>query len=109
MTELCRIVLNVNRRGLTDVHGPLEDKQLCREMLREAATVIERAPGYGFRPEWSGPGAYIIITYDETGRVDVGAPLPNKEFCGRMLEAGRAVVERYNDDAAPPGQLVVNG
>lgn len=97
MSELCRIILQVNRQGLTDVHGPLEDKGLCREILREAEKVIKAAPDYGFQPKVSGPGAHIIVTYDESGRVDVGAPLPNREFCARMIEAARAVIDRYGE------------
>lgn len=110
MAELCRLILNVNRAGLTDVIGPLHDKGLCREMLAAAEKVIGSAPAHGFQPNKSGPGSHMIITYDQSGRVDVGAPLPNREFCGRMIKAARTVLERYNDETAPAefGGTVVN-
>lgn len=109
MSEILRLTLNVNKRGLTDVYGPLDDKDLCRDMLRDAAIVIRQAPGFGFKSDWHGPGAYIVITLDSSGRVDVAAPLPNKTFCEDMLKAARAVVDMYNDaKAAPvPGQTEV--
>jgi hypothetical protein len=101
MSEICRIILEVNRAGLTDLHGPLDDKWLCREMLDHAAAVMAKAPDHAFQKRQSGAGSTIIITYDESGRVDVGAPLPNREFCALMLAAGHAVVDRYGEESAP--------
>jgi hypothetical protein len=110
MSEILRLTLNVNKRGLTDVYGPLEDKHLCRDMLRDAALVISRAAEFGFKSDWHGPGAYIVVTLDASGRVDVGAPLPNKTFCEHMLKAARIVIDMYDDAKAPllPGQTEVN-
>ena len=56
MTEINRLVLMVNKARLTDVFGPLEDKALCRSMLRDATRVLRDAPVHAFQPHVHGDG-----------------------------------------------------
>ena len=95
--EACRLVI-LHRDGVSDVAAPMQEKELCYDILNDAALVIARTENHLF----SATERRIIIMMNMSGRVDVGAPLPPRELCSIMLEQARDVIERYDDDAAPP-------
>ena len=93
--EVCRI--GIHRRSATvfDVGAPMQRKDLCYEMLFDAATVAAATEPQHFRAgleQWA-------IVMDMTGRVDISAPVP-LDYPLWLAEA-RNVIERYNDDSAP--------
>jgi len=100
-TEACRIVLLVNERGEVDVAAPMEHKQLCYDILKDAQVVLDQTHSRDFRSGWFGPTSRIVIVMNMAGRVDVGAPLPNRDYCEKMLERARKVIERFDDAEAP--------
>ena len=97
--EACQIVLLSREPGVVDVGAPMKYKQLCYDILKDAAAVIGRTPDLLFREEWT-VGARIVITMSMAGVVDVAAPLPNRELCEKMLRLGRVVIERYDEAEA---------
>ena len=99
--EACRIGILLRAPGVVDVGAPMKHKGLCYEILREARHVIHRTPAPVFNEQLVHPGASIIITMDMTGLVDVSAPLPQRDLCGRMLDLAKVVIERYDDAEAP--------
>lgn len=95
--EVCRIGIHWIAQGVVDVGAPMKYKDICYEMLRDAAIVIERSPPHVFA---LGVTAFSIVM-DMSGRVDVSAPLPPKPLALAWLKDARNVIERYNDDSAP--------
>jgi hypothetical protein len=75
----------------------MKHKDLCYEILRDAALVIDETPELAFRPGITTIG----LTMNMSGVVDVAAPLPPKHLALHMLRLAKAVIERFNDDAAP--------
>jgi hypothetical protein len=100
--EVCRIVILVRADGAVDVAAPMKEKALCYEILKSAKSVIERSPDQVFKNPWLGNGARIVIVMNMQGVVDVSAPLPNREFCYKMLRDAKLVIERFDDAEAPP-------
>lgn len=100
--EACKIVIFVNASNDVDVAAPMKHKELCYDILHDAKTVIEATPDNMFLPFVIGPGAKIVISMGMDGVVDVGAPLPNREFSLLLLTLARQVVERFDDAEAPP-------
>lgn len=97
MSEACRIVIHQIAPGQYDVGAPMKYKEVCYDMLRDAAVVIERQPSHVFNPNV----ITLIITMSMAGVVDVSAPLPPIGKCSEMLVKAKDLIERFNDDAAP--------
>ena len=91
--EACRIGIHWIAQGIVDVGAPMKHKQLCYDMLRDAAKVIERTPEHFFRLGI----VKMAIVMDMTGRVDVSAPLPLRPLALAWLKEAKKVIERYND------------
>lgn len=100
--EACKIVILVNENGGTDVGAPMKYKALCYDILDDAHIVVEHTDAQHFRGKWIGPGAKLTIVMGMDGRVDVGAPLPNREYCYKLIDEARQVIERFDDASAPP-------
>ncbi len=93
--EACRI--GIHRRSATafDVGAPMKYKDLCYDMLRDAAIVVRGTAPQHFRhglTQWA-------IVMDMTGRVDIAAPVPVDAQL--WLDEARKVIERYDDAEAP--------
>lgn len=99
--EACRIGILLRAPGVVDVGAPMKHKGLCYGILRDARTVLQHAPAPAFQEQLVQPGASLVITMDMAGRVDLAAPLPNRELCHRMLDLAKGVIERYDDAEAP--------
>ena len=97
MTEACRIGIHHIGGNEVDVGAPMQHKKLCYEILRDAKAVIMRTGNQFFK---SGVNTMTIIM-DMGGRVDMAAPLPERETALLWLEKAKDVIERYNDDSAP--------
>jgi hypothetical protein len=93
--EVARI--GIHRRSTTvfDVGAPMQHKDLCYEMLRDAAIVAAITEPQHFR---AGLDQWAIVM-DMSGRVDISAPVP-VDYPLWLAEA-RNVIERYNDDSVP--------
>lgn len=98
MSEACRIVILLRAPGVVDVAAPMKHKDLCYNLLRDAAVVMKRTPDHLFRVGIE----RVVIVMSMAGVVDVAAPLPSRELCAAMLKLGRDVIERYDDATAPP-------
>jgi hypothetical protein len=95
MPEACRIGIHRLSATAFDVGAPMQHKDLCYEMLRDAARVAAATEAQHFRPgltEWA-------IVMGITGRVDVAAPVPADYRV--WLDGARDTIERYNDASAP--------
>ena len=99
--EACKIVILVNEHGVADVGAPMQYKALCYDILDDARSVIAYTDAQHFRDKWMGPGAKLVISMGMDGRVDVGAPMPNREYCYKLLADARDVIERFDDATAP--------
>lgn len=99
--EACRIVILLKAPGIVDVAAPMQYKPLCYDILRDAKTVIESTRSELFT-DILDKDARIVIVMSMSGRVDVAAPLPSRDLCYKMLKDAKAVIERYNDETAPP-------
>lgn len=100
-SEACRIVILYLGPGQVDVAAPMKYKPLCYDILRDARAVIERTPSECFRPLDILSGARIVVVMSMAGRVDVAAPLPNRELCCEMLKLAKTIIERYDDTDNP--------
>jgi hypothetical protein len=76
----------------------MKHKSLCYDMLRDASRVIDDTDEDHFSPGV----AALTLVMDMTGTVDVIAPLPPRAMSQKMLVLAKEVIERYNDDSAPP-------
>lgn len=99
--EACRIVILLKSPGVVDVAAPMKYKQLCYDILEDARFVIESTKSELFTSMLD-VNARLVIVMSMAGRVDVGAPLPTRELCYRMLKDAKLVIERFNDAEAPP-------
>lgn len=93
--EACRIGILRKGPGVFDVGAPMKHKQLCYEILRDAAVAAAATEPQHTQhglTQWS-------IVMDMTGRVDISAPVP-ADYPVWIAEA-RNVVERYDDASAP--------
>jgi len=95
--EACRIGIHYKSPGVVDVGAPMKHKELCYEMLEEAAAVIERTEAQHFKPGLN----TMTIVMNMTGRVDVAAPLPERHLAAQWLALARNVIERFDDASAP--------
>jgi len=95
--EIARIGIHLNDQNLVDVGAPMQRKDICYEMLKAAAHVIERTPEQHFHPAQR----TLTVTMGQSGTIDVAAPLPSRKLCDTLLTLGREVIERFNDDKAP--------
>lgn len=95
--EACRIVIQEIAPGVFDVGAPMKHKELCYDILVDAASVIERT-----HMAYTDPLQKVLtIVMDMTGRVDVAAPMPPHAKCEAMLKSARSIIERYDDAQAP--------
>lgn len=93
--EACRIGIHRKSATAFDVGAPMKHKDLCYDMLRDAAVVAAAT-----EPQHCKPGlAQWAIVLDMTGRVDVSAPVPADYPL--WIAAARDRIERFNDDKAP--------
>ena len=95
--EACRIGLVEIAPRMYDVGAPMKHKELCYEMLRDAAAVIRMTDDSFIRSD----AKALTLVMDMSGTVDVSAPLPPREKCEDMLNSARATIERYDDAQAP--------
>ena len=95
--EACRIVVQQIAPRQVNVGAPMKYKPLCYEILRDAQKVIDATPDSAFRDYVM----VITIVMGMTGRVDVAAPLPNRERCALMLVDAKGIIERFDDEKAP--------
>ena len=96
-TAIFRIGILLTENNTVDVGAPMQDKQLCYEMLRAAQAVIDKTQDNLFNQK----SKAIVIQMDYNGVIDVSAPLPPRSLCPVMLNTAKEVIERYNDDKAP--------
>ena len=93
--EACRIGIHRKSDTAFDVGAPMKHKELCYEILRDAAAVAAATEPQHVKPglkQW-------VIVMDMTGRVDVSAPVPADYPV--WIAAARDMIERFNDDSAP--------
>lgn len=95
--QACRIIIQVAGRGDVNVGAPMKHKPLCYDILRDAGKVIAATQEAAFEDTVK----VITIVMGVDGRVDVAAPLPNRELCALMLARAIDVIERYDDAQAP--------
>lgn len=95
--EACRIGVIMHADGKVDVGAPMQHKQLCYDILKDARKVMARTHDRHFR---MGVREFAVVM-DMAGRVDVSAPLPIRELAYLMLDRARDVIEQYNDAQEP--------
>lgn len=95
--EACRIVACKNEQGVIDVGAPMKHKQICYEILADAARVIEATSDQHF----SRFASCLTIVMGQSGVVDVAAPLPPRALCAVMLIEAKRLIEQFDDAQAP--------
>lgn len=95
MSEACRLIITQEANGLINVSAPMKYKPLCYDILKDARYVIEHAAPHCFSALPGLMGRTLIITMDMTGRVDVAAPLPLREWCLEALKHAQTVIEQF--------------
>ena len=95
--EACRVVMTLTDAGLIDVGAPMKHKQLCYEILEDAAKVIAATPEQHFQLGVR----TLTLVMGMTGMVDVAAPMPPRVLCVKMLEVAKHIIERFDDESAP--------
>lgn len=100
--EACRIVIGTYYKNVVSCAAPMQHKDLCYDILKSAAEVIERSPPHAF-------GSLVmvrmqlVIVMNMNGAVDVGAPIPPKEFALEMIRQGRIAIEKFGEEPASLG------
>lgn len=83
--------------GVIDVGAPMKHKEICYDILRDAAKVIDATAEQHFRLGVR----TLTLVMGMSGTVDVAAPLPPRVLCAKMLEVAKHIIERFDDEAAP--------
>jgi hypothetical protein len=95
--EACRVVMTLTDAGVIDVGAPMKHKEICYEILADAARVIDATQEQHFRLGQR----TLTLVMGMSGTVDVAAPLPPRVLCAKMLEVAKHIIERFDDEAAP--------
>lgn len=95
--EACRIV--IRRRAFDaplEVAAPMKHKELCYDMIKDAEKVIARSGAHCFQSIIV-KEAMLVLVLRMSGRVDVAAPMPNRELSQAILQQAKIIIERYGD------------
>lgn len=92
MKEACRIIITQEILSrVVNVSAPMKYKELCYNILKDAAFVIDHSPANYF----IGNNHTLLITMNMAGIVEVSAPMPPKDYCHLLLKAAKKVIEEF--------------